>query len=173
MELRQLRYFRMVSDELHFGRAARRLNISQPPLSVQIRHLERELDVQLFHRSTRRVLLTEAGQALADRVGPLLDDIDALPELADDAALGHRGRLDVGFVSSASMSVLPPALRLFREQHERIQLDLRELTSAAQIEALHEGAIDVGLVRAAAPSIGLRIVPVLEERLVAVIPAGH
>lgn len=173
VDLRQLRYFQVVSDELHFGRAAHRLNISQPPLSVQIRRLERELGAELFQRSTRRVTLTEAGRALTERIGPILAEVDALHDLVDEAALGHRGSIDVGFVSSANLTVFPPALRLFRERYERVQLNLHELATAQQIEALHKDEIDVGLVRAAAPAVGLRITPVLEERLVAVIPEGH
>lgn len=173
MDVRALRYFLAVSEELHFGRAAAKLNISQPPLSTQIARLEREWGTPLFVRTTRRVELTPAGEVLADRVRALLEDVDALPGLAADAAAGRSGHLTVGFVSSAATSVLPGALRRFREHHPGVELRLRELSSAAQIEALAEGGLDVGLVRGPAEAVGLTLEPILEEDLLAVLPSGH
>lgn len=173
MELRQLRYFLVVSEELHFGRAACRLNMTQPPLSVAIRELERELGAELFERSTRRIRLTDVGKVLADKVRDILGDVDDLPILTRDGYQGAIGSLTVGFVSSASLSVLPAALRLFRERHERVELKLNEVATAQQLDALYDETIDVGLVRSAAARVGLTVTPVLVERLVAVIPADH
>ncbi|MDA3623971.1 LysR family transcriptional regulator [Saccharopolyspora oryzae] len=173
MELRHLRYFLVASEELHFANAARRLNMTQPPLSVAIRQLERELGAELFERSTRQVSLTDAGKALVEQASRILNAVDELPTLAQEGASGNTGELTIGFVSSASLSVLPPAVRLFRERHENVKLHLNELTTAQQVEALYEDEIDIGLVRTGTSPVGLTVTPVLEERLVAVIPEAH
>lgn len=171
MELRQLRYFLAVSEDLHFGRAARRLNVSQPPLSVAVQQLERELGVQLLDRSRRTIRLTGAGLAVKVRAREILDAVDGLADVATGAF--HLGHLRIGFVNSAGLTVLPPALSAFRTAHPQVELTLLELTSAQQIDALHEGTIDVGLIRGADGATALRATPVLEEELVAVLPAQH
>src|SRR5687767_10108543 len=132
MELRQLRYFLAVAEELHFGRAAEKLHMSQPPLTVQIRRLEKELGSELFDRTTRRVSLTPMGESFQKRVKAVLDDLeDAVAEI-NDVGSGRRGRLRVGFVSSASYTVIPEAVRRFRELQPRVDLMLRPLTSGEQ-----------------------------------------
>lgn len=170
MELRQLRYFTAVAEELHFGRAAAKLHMSQPPLSVQIRELEKELGVQLFQRSTRRVSLTTEGAAFHERITHLLDGLD---DAVSDIRSGFRGRLRVGFVSSASVSVLPPAVRLFRGEHPRIELELHPLTSKEQVDSLHAGTLDVGLIRGTDAGPTLVYEELTDESMVAVIPASH
>jgi DNA-binding transcriptional LysR family regulator len=173
MELRQLRYFLAVAEELHFGRAAEKLHMSQPPLTVQIRRLEKELGAQLFDRSTRRVSLTPMGEAFQKRVKTVLDDLeDAVAEI-NDVGNGRRGRLRVGFVSSASYTVIPEAVRRFRELQPRVDLVLRPLTSGEQVEELLEGGLDLGLIRDPEPAPGLTLEPLLTEALVAVIPERH
>jgi DNA-binding transcriptional LysR family regulator len=173
MELRQLRYFQVVAEELHFGRAAQRLHISQPPLSVQIRRLEAELGVTLLHRSTRHVELTAAGAELASRLAAVLPELDACFVDLQDVQAGLRGRLTVGFVSSANYTLLPAVAQRFRELRPHVTLRLQPLTSAQQIDALFDGTIDLGILRDVQPTATLHTVDVLTERLVACVPSSH
>lgn len=173
MELRQLRYFVAVAEERSFGRAAQRLHMSQPPLSMQIKGLEGDLGVRLLERSTRRVALTDAGRAFLEKAREILDGVEEARAEAGGADAGLRGRLEVGFISSATLSLLPPAIRLFRERFAGVELELKELTSAQQVEALYEGKILVGLVRLPLQAAGVRFEPVLEEPLVVALPSGH
>ncbi|MGJ0390035.1 LysR family transcriptional regulator [Microbacterium sp. CGR1] len=178
MELRQLRYFMAVADELHFGRAARRLHMSQPPLSVQIGRLEREVGLPLFDRSTRRVALTPAGRHLQERARRILDEVDAVRAEMRDYVDGLAGQLTAGFVSSANYTVLPEVVRLFRSRRDRVALSLVPLTSGEQIDRLREGTLDVGLVRDEFPRAGahsseLIAEVVFEERLVMCVPVTH
>ncbi|MBF4460227.1 LysR family transcriptional regulator [Pseudoclavibacter sp. 8L] len=172
MELRQLRYFVAVADELHFGRAAARLHMTQPPLTVAVRKLEEELGVALFERTTRSVSLTAAGRMFRQRVGAVLDDLDGAVSDLGDVAAGAAGRLRIGFVSSASYSVLPRGLRAFQLLRPRIQLEPRSLTSAEQVTLLLEGELDVGILRDPLAVPGLRAILLEGEDLVAVLPAG-
>lgn len=114
MEFRALRYFVAVAEELHFGRAARRLHISQPPLSQQIRKLEGELGVELFRRTRRRVELTHAGAIFLEQVRPLIADAGHAVHAARRASRGELGRLTIGFIHAASYMLLPAILRRFR-----------------------------------------------------------
>jgi DNA-binding transcriptional LysR family regulator len=173
MDLRQLRYFVAVAEERHFGRAAQRLHMSQPPLSMQIKALERELGIELLERSSRRVALTDAGRAFLERSRTILGAVEEAREVARGAEQGTRGRFEVGFISSASLSLLPPSIRLFRERFGGVELELKELTSAQQVDALYEGEIKVGLVRLPMRAPGIRFEPVFEERLVVAVPSGH
>lgn len=168
-----MRYFVAVAEERNFGRAARRLRLSQPPLSIQIKGLEEELGVRLLERSTRRVALTDAGRAFLERARGILDEVEDAKAEAKGADLGERGRLEVGFISSATLSLLPPAIRLFRERFGEVELELKELTSGQQVEALYGGGIRIGLVRLPLQAAGIRIEPVLEEPLIVALPAGH
>jgi len=115
LELRQLRYFVAVADEMHFGRAAQKLNMTQPPLSQAIQALEENLGTTLFIRSTRKITLSAAGVALLPEARRLLQQAAALPALARRAASGHIGHINIAFVSIADYSVLPPFLRHFHE----------------------------------------------------------
>ena len=173
MDLRQLRYFVAVAEESHFGRAAQRLHMSQPPLSMQIKGLEAELGEELLNRSTRRVALTDAGRTFLERARAILATVEEAREAARGAEHGAQGRLHVGFVSSATLSLLPPSIRLFRERFGGVELELKELTSAQQVDALYEGKIKVGLVRLPMRAPGIRFEPVFEERLVVAVPSGH
>lgn len=173
MELRQIKYFVAVAEERSFGRAAKRLHMSQPPLSTQIKGLEQELGVMLLDRSTRRVELTDSGRAFLLRAREILGAVDEAAAEARGAEQGLRGRLEIGFVSSATLSLLPPALRLFRERFAGVELDLRELSSVEQLEALYEGEIRVGLVRLPLRAPGIEFEHVLAEPLVVALPVGH
>lgn len=145
IELRQLRHFVAVAEEMHFGRAAQRLHMTQPPLSQSIQALEALLGTPLFARTSRSVTLTPAGAALLPHARQLLHDVQALPDLARRAAAGESGRLSLAFVSTADYSVLPPFLHQFRAAYPQVQIELREATTDLQLEALEHGEIDVGL----------------------------
>lgn len=145
IELRQLRYFVAVAEENHFGRAAARLHMTQPPLSQTIQALEASLGTPLFLRTKRSVVLTAAGLALLPEARRILQQAGALPDLARRAASGESGLLSLSFVSTADYSVLPPLLREFRERYPQAQIDLREATTDVQIEDLMQGRIDAGL----------------------------
>lgn len=173
MELRQLRYFLVVADELHFARAAERLHMTQPPLTVAIRRLERELGVQLFDRTTRSVALTAAGQAFRERVQAAVADLDDAAGDVTDVAAGKSGKVRVGFVSSASYTAVPKAIRAFRQQRPRIDLVLNPLTSGEQIEQLLEGNLDLGLIRDPGDVPGLSLELLSTEDLVVVLPESH
>lgn len=146
LELRQLRYFVAVAEEKHFGRAAARLHMTQPPLSQAIQSLEATLGTMLFARTRRSVALTPAGDALLPEARRLLQQAAALPELVQRAASGATGSMSLSFVSTADYSVLPPLLREFRERYPLVQIELREATTDVQVEDLVQGRIDAGLV---------------------------
>jgi DNA-binding transcriptional LysR family regulator len=175
LELRQLRYFVTVADELHFGRAAARLYMTQPPLSQTIQALEEQLGAPLFVRSRRAVALTAAGQALLPEARRMLDQAAELPELVRRAAAGEAGRLALAFVSSADYSVLPPFLRRYRTHYPQVQIALQEATSDLQVEDLMHGRIDAGLLIPPLPDKARRdldYLKVLSEPLIVAAPAG-
>lgn len=177
LPLPQLHAFSVLADELHFGRAAARLGIAQPPLSQQIRRLEEKVGHALFVREPGRVALTAAGRELLPAAQRALSVLSAGLEAARAAGSGRSGRLRIGFAASVALTVLPGLLRTFRERFPAVRLDIREMTSAPQLAALREQNIDVGLLRepptaaADGPELGFRTV--LRERFVAVLPAAH
>jgi DNA-binding transcriptional LysR family regulator len=174
MELRHLRYFAAVAEELHFSRAAARLHIAQPPLSQQIRRLERDLGVALFSRTRRRVDLTPAGRALLEEARRILAQADRAARIARRAGAGAIGQLALAFVPSADLDLLPRVLRLWRGRFPDVELDLQVLLPVAQMEALAAGRIQVGLLRL--PVVADRAVvvePIQSEPLVAVLPRRH
>jgi DNA-binding transcriptional LysR family regulator len=173
MELRHLRYFLAVADELHFSRAARRLHVSQPPLSQQIRQLEAELGFALFHRTNRRVRLTDAGRAYREEARAVLSRLEAAAAAGRRVAGGEAGALAVGFVASATYALLPRLYRGFTARHPGVALSLTELSSADQLEALRAGRIQVGLARPPVVDEALEAEVLLEEPLVAALPARH
>ena len=147
MELRHLRYFIAVAEELHFRRAAERLHMSQPPLSQQIRQLEEEVGAQLLTRNQRKVELTAAGAAFLVRAREILDAVEDAARQARRVQRGEVGRLAVGFVGSAMYSFVPELLRGFREQAPDIALRLHELGTTEQLRQLDDGRLDVGFLR--------------------------
>jgi DNA-binding transcriptional LysR family regulator len=149
MELRHLRYFLTVAEELHFGRAAERLFICQPPLSQQIQQLERELGVRLFFRTNRRVQLTPAGTAFREHAQRILEQTSEAARAAQRADRGETGRLIVGFAGSAAYTGLPQSIQRFRRNYPDVELSLRELRTPQQVEALLGDRLDVGVVRSA------------------------
>ncbi len=147
MNLKRMRYFVTVADELHFGRAAERLHMAQPPLSQQIRLLEGELEVQLFDRTTRRVELTEAGRMLYPHAVRLLRASDDAAAAANLFRQGETGTLRLGFVDSSSYDVMPRFLRSYREAFPKVDYELRTLSSDHQQDALIQRQIDIGIAR--------------------------
>jgi DNA-binding transcriptional LysR family regulator len=173
MELRHLQYFIAVAEELHFSRAAQRLHISQPPLSQQIRGLEDELGVKLFERTKRQVHLTEAGKVFLERSTRVLAQLEQAIEVTQQIGRGEVGRLAIGFVGSATYTVLPDILSVFREQFPAVELRLDELTTVEQIQALYHKQVDVGIVRSAIIEPGLSVECILQESLVLALPETH
>lgn len=173
MELRHVRYFVAVAETLHFGRAARALHISQPPLSQQIRDLEREIGVMLFHRTRRSVELTPAGAAFLERARRLLSDAAEMAEASRRAERGELGELTVGFVHSAGYAFLPRVVREFRARFPDIRLTLREATPAEQLAGLEHRRIDLGLIRRAQFGEGLQSEVVFREPFLWALPRGH
>jgi DNA-binding transcriptional LysR family regulator len=175
LELRQLRYFVTVAEELHFGRAAARLHMTQPPLSQAIAALEDGLGAPLFLRNRRSVELTPAGGALLPEARRILAEAALLPDLVRRAASGEAGRLALAFVTSADYSVLPPFLRRYRERYPAVHLTLQEATSDVQVEALLRGRVDAGLLIPPLPDKALaelEYMKVLDEPLILCAPAG-
>ncbi|HEX8710103.1 MAG TPA: LysR substrate-binding domain-containing protein [Pyrinomonadaceae bacterium] len=173
IELRHLRYFAAVAEELHFGRAAQKLGLAQPPLSQQIKSLEALVGHTLFERRPQ-VRLTAAGEALLEVARRTLAQVEEGLDLARRAGLGEAGKLTVGFAASILTTSLPEILRSYREHYPSVELRLRELSSAAQTVALADGSIDVGFVREAVEH-GDDLVsePILREEFVAVLPPAH
>lgn len=175
LELRQLRYFIAVAEELHFGKAALRLHMTQPPLSQTIQALEELLGAPLFARSRRAVELTPAGAALLPEARRILAASAALPALVRRAAGGEAGRLSLAFVSSADYSVLPPFLRRYRTAFPLVSIALQEATSDVQIDDLLHARIDAGLLIPPLPDkarLELDYLKVLTEPLIVALPAG-
>ena len=175
MELRHLRYFVAVAEELHFTRAALRLNIAQPPLSQQIRALEGELGVQLFLRTRRSVALTDAGHALLVRAREMLAATRSLPGELQRVARGEVGLLRIGFSSTLPLTkLLRDVVADHRRTHPDVALNLREMHSQQQFDGLLRGELDVGLVRynERAPE-GIRLVVLRRDPLRLVVPASH
>ncbi|MFL9907757.1 LysR family transcriptional regulator [Paraburkholderia sp. RL17-337-BIB-A] len=168
-DLRQLRYFVTVAEEKHFGRAAARLSMTQPPLSQAIRALEETLGVVLFARTKRSVELTSVGADLLPEVQRLLASAEGLKPLAQSLARGEAGVLSLAFVSTADYGLLPLLLRDFGARHPRVRLELTEATSDVQVDELVAGRIDAGLVIAPLPSrhaTQLSWLPIAREPLV-------
>jgi len=173
MELRHLRYFAAVADERHFGRAARRLRIAQPPLSRQVQALETELGFSLFDRSRRRVELTRAGAVLVEHARRVFDLLDLAVRDARRAAAGKTGRITIGYPSSVAFSGLVEVLRAFRARSPEVEVAVRELPPQQQVDALVDGLIDVGFIRGPLEDVGLAAKRVRSEPLVVALPSEH
>ncbi|MDO5726451.1 MAG: LysR family transcriptional regulator [Bowdeniella nasicola] len=174
MEIRQLRYFVTVAEEMHFKNAANRLHIAQPALSQQIRALEKSLGADLFRRTTRRVEMTAAGNALLPAAHHILSQTDAAARLVTQASLGSLGTVRIGFVGSAAIELIPAMRRYMNDQWPNVDVELQETPSDELITALRQRGTDVGVVRETMdyPK-GIVIRPLYNEPLVLAVPNSH
>ncbi|KRE11924.1 LysR family transcriptional regulator [Bosea sp. Root381] len=172
-ELSQLRCFVAVAEELHFGRAALRLNMTQPPLSRQIQILERVLDVVLLERSNRTVKLTPAGQSFLAEARRLLKLAESAALLAKRVANGKAGSINIGFTATSAYSYVPELVAACRREMPDVEISLKEMVSGDQLKRLDSGEIDIGLLRPPIPRTGLSIFRVTAEPLIAAVNAGH
>ena len=179
MDLRRLKYFVTVAEELHFGRAAKRLHITQPPLSQQIQLLEHELDMMLFNRTRRRVELTSIGKVFLVEARALLKQSDDAVARTRRVQRGEAGRLSIGWMPWSVLTPLPFMIREFCQRFPEVHLDVHSLSAEGQLEALHEGTIDAGFVLWISdfglPSRTgpLKTEIVLKPPLVVVVPQNH
>lgn len=174
MELRQIRQFVALADTLNFHRAAKRLNMSQPPLSISMQKLEQEMEVKLFERLSRGVALTEAGLAALPHARKILREVDMMRDSASMTVNGMRGRIGVGFVGSAVYGLLPKVVPLFRAERPLLDLRLREDTSLEILKALESGELDIGVLRTPVLDIGEVSVELLyREEMILVLPNDH
>ena len=174
IELRHLRYFLAVAEELHFGRAAQRLNISQPPLSQQIMQLEQEIEARLFTRTNRSVQLTPAGQQFLSDARTILLQVEQAAGRAARLQRGEEGELRIGFTSSAPFTgLVSDALYQFRQRWPQVHIQMQEINTRQQLAPLHEGQLDLGVMRNTALPADLRHQLLLREPLRAVVHWAH
>jgi DNA-binding transcriptional LysR family regulator len=171
--LRQFSYFLAVADERHFGKAAERLRMSQPPLSQQIQVLERALGMSLFERSRRGVRLTREGAALLGPVRQFMDHAARLQQAVTDARSGRSDVVSIGAVNSALFDIMPRLMRTAKERYTHLSLSMREMKSADALAAVQSGELDIALARFddRVPSLEMR--PIVTDHLVVVLPADH
>lgn len=173
MELRHLRYFIALAEELHFGRAAQRLAISQPPLSVAIRQLEEQLGARLFERSSKEVRLTTAGAHLLPRARTLLEESRQMAADVRGVALGQAGRLRMGFVASSIYRGLPQAILDFQQRLPQVRLDITELNTSEQVTAVSADRLDFGLIHESHLPGNLTSTTLGKEPFLCCLPASH
>ncbi len=173
IELRHLRYFVAVSETLHFGKAAGKLGMAQPPLSQQIRDLERNLGHALFDRTTRGVRMTRVGQFFLERARNTLAKIGEDVDTARRLGSGQEGVLIIGFSGSTMFTALPTVIRLYRGMHPNVELRLQELVTSEQLASLLDGTLDLGFLRDGEAREGLTMETIRREPFVAVLPARH
>jgi DNA-binding transcriptional LysR family regulator len=174
MDIRQLRYFLAVAQELHFGRAAERVHIAQSPLSRQIKQLEDTLGVVLFRRTKRHVELTDAGRALMPEAQAILDATEQARRTVVNAGAGMIGRLRVGFTSASVYTSLPQILFEYRSRYPQVELVLRDSAiTSVQVEGLLNKNLDIGFLRPPVGDLSIGLMPVAYEQLMVALPATH
>ena len=173
MELRHLRYFLALAEDLSFTRAAERLHVSQPPLSLQIRQLEEEIGAQLFSRTSRRVELTRAGHGFLKDARAILERVDASVSRAAAIDSGLAGRLDIGLSGSHFFGPLPELIATYSQQHPDVSILLHELGPFVQLEALRERHLDLSISRTLVNDVQLRSTHLWADPIVAVLPPNH
>ncbi|MEJ7138793.1 LysR substrate-binding domain-containing protein [Amphibiibacter pelophylacis] len=172
-DTRALRYFVAVAEELHFGRAAQRLHMSQPPLSIQIRQLEESLGVRLLHRTQRTVSLTYAGEVFLAQVREGLARLDEAVDSARAAARGQAGLLRVGYTAASAYAAIPALIHAYKLRYPQVEVALHERVTSVQLQELADARLDVGLVRPRVEAPGLASELLMRERLVVAVPADH
>jgi DNA-binding transcriptional LysR family regulator len=172
MELRHLRYFVTLAEELHFGRAATRLHISQPPLSQQIRQFEEELGLQLFHRTKREVRLTEAGKRVVNEAYLVLGQLEKFSTVAAKAGEGEIGHLSIGLPLGVN-NVLVKTLRVFGKHYPGVHIDLHYMNTGAQLEGLRENRLHVGFLISPTPDATFAVEVIRREAICVALPKGH
>ena len=173
MELRHLRYFLVLAEELHFGRAAKRLSITQPPLSFTLRSLEDELGVRLFERNSKQVTLTPAGDAFLGEVRPMLDQVRLACDVTRAVGAGRLGHLAVGFTGSMIYRGVPQVVSAFSQLHPGIEVSLREMSSTEQVNALKNGQLHAAFVNAREVPEDLAGQALPEDNFVCCLPTSH
>jgi DNA-binding transcriptional LysR family regulator len=173
MDLRTLECFLLLSDELHFGRAARRAGITQPALSHQIRRLEDELGVVLFERTSRRVSLTDAGTALITGARRVLADAERARRHCHEAAAGGAGQLALASIGAALNSIVPGFVRALRQERPGIAIHLTQMDTRVSLGALRDGRVDVAIVRSSPEVQGIAVRDLVAEPMIAALPHGH
>jgi DNA-binding transcriptional LysR family regulator len=173
MEFRHLRYFLVLAEELHFGRAASRLGLTQPPLSLNIQQLEASVGAQLFARNSRGVALTAAGHALVPQARALLEQAAQAARDTREVAEGVSGSLQVGFAGTVLYRGLPQMLQAFANAHPRLRLVLREMSSSDQLIDLMHDRLDLGFVHTTRVPLGFSQILVSSQSFVACLPAAH
>lgn len=173
LTLRQLRYFLVLAEELHFGRAARRLHISQPPLSASLRQLEEELGVVLLERSSRHVTLTTAGSAFQRQARHLLEQLADTQDLVRRIAGSASGVLRVGFTPAMIFRRLPQALKMLQDSHPGIEVQLLERNSAEQLKAVESGQLDIGFIHSMPLPERISALTIADEAFLCCLPLHH
>lgn len=173
VDLKVLYYFTVLAEERHFGQAARRIGIEQPPLSLQIKKLERIIGSELFDRSSRQVKLTALGEALVPEARALLERSNFLVENIRNISRGEAGILNIGFATSTTFCGLTSFIRKHKKTYPRVELRLRELSSAAQVNELLNGTIDIGFIREASKPEGIYCQEIIREKFIAVLSNQH
>lgn len=173
VDFRQLQYFVTLAEELHFGRAANRLQITQPALSKQIAGLEKTIGVQLLFRTKRTVELTHAGQTFLQQAHQLLSQKETAIQLTRRTGDGDIGHLSIGFTQTATQTVLPTLLRDFLQRYPKVEIGMAELATEAQVTALNQDEIDIAFLHPPIDQRGLQVYSILQEHFVAVLPPQH
>ena len=171
--LRHFWYFLAVAEEGHFGKAAKRLGMSQPPLSQQIKVLEQSLGVRLFERSRRGVKLTREGDAILASVQRFMEHAQRLQIAVDDARRGRSDIVTIGAINSALFDIMPRLMRIARERYPHLSVSMVEMKSADSLAAVRSGEIDIALARLDDEATGLEIKPIISDHLVLALPATH
>jgi DNA-binding transcriptional LysR family regulator len=172
VELRHLRYFVVLAEELHFGRAAERLHIAQPPLSQQIKNLEEEIGAPLFYRTNRTVTLTKSGETFLPRAIQILSQVDKACEAARLVYLGKMGQIVIGFAGGTTYDLLR-FQKTFRETYPDVNVILRRLSTAYQVEALHQEKIHIGILHTPIESDQISLLPLRNDRVIVALPENH
>ncbi|PLT35437.1 LysR substrate-binding domain-containing protein [Bacillus sp. V5-8f] len=172
MELRYLKYFIAVAEELHFGKAAKRLHMAQPPLSIQIKNLEKELGVPLFNRNKRNVELTIAGTLFLEEARKLLLQLEHAQNIARWAHRGETGKLVMAFIGSSNYDIIP-IMKGYRKRFPKVEITLLQMYTPVQLEELEKGTIDIGIMRPPSTNTSLNCETIRRERWVAALPEGH